>query len=218
MQCASCHKIVAVQLHGEKDMCPSCGEDPTSGENYDPDVFNCPKCGTEMKEVEGSTIFLHARRNAYRQPEKVKVSDVIEKKRISLTSWLRWIVVLPGALIAAFLATFPLHWILYIAFAYNGTLLGFIELPPGANIPIERALYPFVIAITFVLAGYTIAPQYKFNTSVVLTALYLISFTSAIFLAPSQFSLEPRGVLALIGLLLALYIAWRKSRHEEMAS
>ena len=38
------------------------------------------------------------------------------------TYWLRWVAILPGALIAGILSTFPLHWLLYIAFAHNGTI------------------------------------------------------------------------------------------------
>ncbi|KKQ83436.1 MAG: hypothetical protein UT04_C0032G0015, partial [Candidatus Daviesbacteria bacterium GW2011_GWF2_38_7] len=92
-----------------------------------------------------------------------------------LSYWLRWVAVLPGALIGGLLATFPLHWVLYLAFARNGSLFGFIELPLGSNIPVEYALTPFVIAVTFILVGDKIAPTHKFQTSIILTIL-LVSF------------------------------------------
>ena len=132
----------------------------------------------------------------------------------STKTWLRWIAVLPGALAAGLLATIPLHFLLYLAFARNGTLLGFIELPPGANIPIERALYPLVIAITFILVGFEIAPRYKFKTAAVLAALYLIFAIGAIIFATNyglQLSFGARTLGPIAGILTGLYLAWRKS-------
>jgi len=118
--------------------------------------------------------------------------------------WLRWIAVLPGALIFGFLILFPLHWILYFALAKGETI-------SGVNIrPIEYTFAPFVSAITFILIGFEIAPKYKFQTSIILTILhmsfviYLIIFMSA--------PLEIRGILGLLGSFLGLYITWIKSR------
>lgn len=129
--------------------------------------------------------------------------------------WLRWIAVLPGALTAGILMTFPLHWILYLAFARNGTFLGFIELPDGANISIEYALYPFVIAITFILIGFEIAPKYKFKASVSLTIIWLVSFVG-MFIFMAEQGLQLRGVLSLLGALLGLYIAWGQAKLKTI--
>lgn len=128
---------------------------------------------------------------------------------------LRWIAVLPGALIAAFLVTFPLHWILYIGFAHDGTLFGFIELPDGANISIERAIYPAVIALTFVVVGYKIAPGHKYRTSLVLGALYVITFVWALVFMSEQYRLEARSILAFVGLGTGLYWAWRQGKVDR---
>lgn len=134
-----------------------------------------------------------------------------------LMDGLRWIAVLPGALLAGFLITFPLHFILYIAFADGGFLFGLIPLPAGSNETLERALYPFAIAVTFILTGYKIAPRYKFRASAVLTGLYVLAFASALLLAPEQYHLEPRGVLAILGSFLALYLAWRQAKRDRSA-
>ena len=124
--------------------------------------------------------------------------------------WLRWIAVLPGALIAGFLATFPLHWVLYFTLAHGETV-------SGVNIkPIEYNLSPFVIAITFILVGFEIAPANKFKTSVVLTAIWLLSFFGVfIFLSALKPQFELRSALSLLGAFLGLYIAWRKSKSES---
>ena len=122
--------------------------------------------------------------------------------------WLRWIAVLPGAIIFGFLATFPLHWFLYFTLAHGETI-------SGVNIrPIEYMLYPFVIAIVFILVGFEIAPEYKFKTSMTLTILYMSSWLVTMYIISPryQYHLEVRGILALLGSFLGLYITWRKSR------
>ncbi len=132
----------------------------------------------------------------------------------------RWIAVLPGAIVAGLLVTFPLHWLLYLAFAHDGTLLGFIELPPGANISIEHVLSPFVIALTFIFAGNRIAPKYKFKTAITLFGIYLavwsiISiialFKGSIYGLEIHFSGET--ILSLIGALVGVYIV---KKDEEV--
>lgn len=134
--------------------------------------------------------------------------------------WLRWLAVLPGALLAGLLATFPLHWILYLAFAHDGTILGFIELPDGVNKSIEYMLYPFVVAFTFILVGYKIAPKYKFRTTIVLFGIYTLSWFISTFaslflkIEGVQISFSGRTILALLGAAIGLYIASRKNKDK----
>ncbi|MCK5084495.1 MAG: hypothetical protein KAQ64_02480 [Candidatus Pacebacteria bacterium] len=128
--------------------------------------------------------------------------------------WLRWISVFPGAIIASLLATFFLHWILYFTLVNGGTI-------SGVNIkPIEYMLYPFVIAITFIFAGYKIAPKYKFKTAIVLFGIYLIVwstvsvislFKGSIYGIDMQFS--GRTILSLLGAIIGLYTV--KKVNEE---
>ena len=136
----------------------------------------------------------------------------------STKNLIRWVAVLPGALIAGFLSTFPLHWILYLAFAHNGTLLGFIELPDGANISIEQAVYPFVIAITFVLVGAKIAPSHKFKTAITLVCLWIASFVGIfLFMSNQQVQFGARGVGSIAGSLLGLIINYF-SKNRDVAT
>ncbi len=79
--------------------------------------------------------------------------------------WLRWLAVIPGALLGGILLTFPLHWILY------NTLKNFIE--PYPELP-ERILSPFVIAVGFVWLGAWIAPARKTEVAVVLFVLWVV--------------------------------------------
>src|SRR3989344_7756863 len=137
-------------------------------------------------------------------------------------NWIRWVVVLPGALLAGFLATFPLHWILYLVFAHNGTLFGFIELPPRADIPIEYFMYPFVIAIVFVFTGYRIAPAHKLKVASILFVVYFISWIIASIIALEgsikgvSFIFSGRTIFALVGAGLGWYLAKKDSNKERL--
>ena len=131
----------------------------------------------------------------------------------------RWLAVLPGSIIAGFLITFPLHLLLYLAFANNGTLFGFIELPSGSNVPIEYAIYPFVVAITFIYTGYKIAPKNKFKTAIILFIGYLLTWSIISFVALSQNGFQSinmqfsyRTILALLGATIGLYSAKRSEK------
>lgn len=123
-----------------------------------------------------------------------------------------WISVLPGAIIGGFLMTFPLHWILY------GTLVSG-SVVSGVDIePIERFLSPFVTALAFVLIGTYIAPNYKFKTAITLSILYFASFISVSIFMSEIATFELRGVGALIGVFLGLFIAWKKYKPDPHTS
>lgn len=114
---------------------------------------------------------------------------------------------LPGSLLAGILAGFPLHWMLY------STLTTFID--PYPELP-ERILFPFVMATVFVWAGSRIAPEYKFETSIVLFGIWLFLIGGFVFLTMSGVSYMGRKLyfqgggigplMAIVGVFLGLYI------------
>ena len=137
-------------------------------------------------------------------------------KQSTVLYWLRWLSVFHGALASGFLATFPLHWVLQFIFTTArgeepalGSLRFFLNLLhlDNAN-SVEYLLYPAIIATTFIIVGYKIAPRYKFKTAVVLFGIYTITWIviSLITLfdgVDKQFSV--RTILALMGAILGLY-------------
>ena len=76
-----------------------------------------------------------------------------------LNYWLRWLAVLPGALLASVVSSFVLHWSLYYFFKE------FIQ--PYPETP-ERILIPLVMTSVFILTGNYIAPKYKNTISIIL--------------------------------------------------
>jgi uncharacterized BrkB/YihY/UPF0761 family membrane protein len=139
-----------------------------------------------------------------------------------LKYWIRWITVFPGALLAGFLITLPLHLVLYLAFNNDENFLGFIELPPGSNTSIEYAVYPFVVALTYVFVGYKLAPKNKFKTAVTLFLIYFIVWSiittlsllqGNIYGVESQFTW--RTLLSLIGAVTGLYAAKKDSKIKK---
>jgi len=127
----------------------------------------------------------------------------------------RWIAVLPGAWLAGFLATFPLHWILYFTLVNGETI-------SGVNIePIEYNLYPFVIAIVFILVGSKIAPKHKLKTSVILAVLYVLFIIGSVILGLQngiEMSFGIRTLGPIVGLLIGLFIIWQKSKYNIKSS
>ena len=79
--------------------------------------------------------------------------------------WLRWLTVVPGAVLAGLLATIPMRYILW------KTLTEFIE--PYPELP-ERILTPFVICGVCVIASSRIAPEYKKQTALVVFASLIL--------------------------------------------
>lgn len=112
---------------------------------------------------------------------------------------LRWLLVIPAALLAALLSRFPLHFVLY------QTLSSIIEPYPEAP---ERILAPFVSTLSFVWVGAKIAPKYQTETAVGLFGLCLLLVGAGIALALTNFhagntavSLQFKGLPVGMGLL-----------------
>ncbi len=98
-------------------------------------------------------------------PEEVVRQPTMRRIMDQFKYWLRWLAVLPGALLGGLLLCIPLHFILY------RTLTEFID--PYPELP-ERILSPFAIAVGVVWFGAKIAPTRKIETAVVLLGLWMV--------------------------------------------
>lgn len=120
----------------------------------------------------------------------------------------RWIAILPGSIAAAFLVTFPLHWVLYFSFV-NGSIFS------GFNIEqIEYILSPLATSLFFVLAGYKIAPKYKMKTAIILSSFLIVSTFAGLVIFSELIKPHFRMISGLVGVSLALYIVWKKTKNE----
>jgi hypothetical protein len=131
----------------------------------------------------------------------------------------RWIAVLPGSLVAGFLATFPLHWILYyLAFAQGEPDMGSVRFFTDffinkSNInSVEHFLSSIVTMMIFIMVGFEIAPNYKFKTSIILAILWVVLLLGTTIFMPDRFYLDMRALFTFISILIALYINWKKSK------
>lgn len=86
---------------------------------------------------------------------------------------LRWIAVLPSAILVALLSLFPLRWILYIV------QTKFVEVYPEWP---ERILGPAILSGVFVWIGSHISPAYKFETAAVLFGIWMFVIGGFVFL------------------------------------
>lgn len=116
---------------------------------------------------------------------------------------LRWIAVLPAALLSGLLVTFPIHWIVL--------LIGLVDNPNESVITVngkgllasinpatlERFGYALFVPIAALTAGAMVAPRFKFQTGIVLAVLWGMLLGAAITLALSRGPFEWKMLLAL---------------------
>jgi hypothetical protein len=130
-----------------------------------------------------------------------------------LKYWLRWLGVIPGALLVGVLMTVPLHLILY------STLTNFIN--PYPELP-ERVLTPLVIAAGFVWSGARIAPARKIEAAVILFGLWMVLLGGSVALTLFEVNIWGRQlffrggglapVMAFVGGVIGLLIARKEAR------
>jgi hypothetical protein len=134
----------------------------------------------------------------------------------NFTYWLRWIAVLPGGLIAGFLTSFPIHWVLYVTLRSET-----IFIDPYPELP-ERVLFAFALSATFIWIGARIAPEHKFKAATVLFGLWLLVMGGATLFAAFSGTLELRSggvvtVSSLLGTVAGLYAAKKENSPLKKA-
>ncbi len=131
---------------------------------------------------------------------------------------IRWVIVLPCAVVGGILATFPLHWILvFWIFPHDGSyFLDFIQFQNRVNVSeIELIFTPFVIAILYIWIGAEIAPKYKLITASVLSVLYVCMMIYIFFTAHGQAIFDIKTAGGLLGLCVGMLIVWFRSRKID---
>ena len=113
----------------------------------------------------------------------------------------RWLLVLPAAVVGGLLLSFPLHWFITMNFNSGST----IELAQDAKNTLERALITAVVPFGFVYFGARTAPSHRIWVAIVLTVLLAALLAGArIFyrdLAPLGMVLHVAGFAAAFALL-----------------
>jgi len=135
-----------------------------------------------------------------------------------MPNWLRWIAVLPAALLAIVLSAFLLHLALYQTLTGSGLVEPYPEIP-------ERILLPLVGAVAFIWAGTRVAPNHKVKVAMVLFVLWLIMLGCAVAMVLSgsdfgglQLNFEGGALapaMALIGAVIGLYIVSKQNATEN---
>ena len=106
----------------------------------------------------------------------------------SIKNILRWIVVIPTAIIVAILILFPIHWVVYFS-DFAGTWIGEILKHIGykdINNNVERLLDALFVGGTFVYVGAKMAPNHHFKTAIVLSTVPILIFVYLLFLINSH--------------------------------
>ena len=123
----------------------------------------------------------------------------------------RWVAVLPGAVLAALIVMFPIHWVILLTYGIGGNIIvGFLGVDTA-----ERLVVAFVTPFVIVRVGARISPSRRMETAIglaVATALllgagYMFVFTSPTFAGWYSLHYGATPVLNLAGLAVGLYQA-----------
>jgi hypothetical protein len=130
---------------------------------------------------------------------------------------IRWLAVLPGAVVCAVLSVFLLHLVLYQTLTGSGIVEPYPEAP-------ERLLGPLVLALAFVWGGARIAPFRKVETAVVLFGALLLLIGASVALGltggrigNAQYYLRLGGFPlagSVVGAFIGLYLAYRETSAD----
>ena len=135
----------------------------------------------------------------------------------------RWIIVLPSAFIAAFLITFPIHWVVMLIGACNPTDMSIVTVVDGkecgVSFPLglinseslERIFYSIFVMPTIIYVAYYVAPKFKLYTSIFIgVIIYLLIIIMGIIYPIVSDSIVPEweyGGLAVLEFMIKL-IFW----------
>jgi hypothetical protein len=143
----------------------------------------------------------------------IKLNFMKEK----LIYWLRYVAVLPGALLASILSTFVLHLSLY--YSLREIIAPYPETP-------ERVLTPLVMATVFIWTGSQIAPKYKNTTTIILFGLWLFILGGVVFLTMTnstwldqKLSFQVGGlptIMSVVGALFGLFKARQENKDTDI--
>lgn len=136
-------------------------------------------------------------------------------------SVIRWILVLPAAILGAVLIAFPVHWIVFATFVWGDE--GIVQLSEEAAGNVERVLTAFAMPLALILCGARMAPSRRLSVAVIL-ALLLVTLSAASFWYVLQrpdltFTTPVRGafgiVASLIGIVTSIVLV--KSWHRAVS-
>lgn len=121
--------------------------------------------------------------------------------------YIRWLAVIPGAVVCAMLVTFPIHWLIVIV-ADSEIISAF----PADTF--EYLAYAFFTPFNLIVSGSYIAPAYKLQTGRTLSVILALMYTYVIFFSDANFLLSgmyftASVVLCITGILTGLHIVRR---------
>jgi hypothetical protein len=126
----------------------------------------------------------------------------------NMKSVLRWMAVIPTAIIAAILVIFPIHWFVFFSgisetwvaeiFKYIGFTI--------TNDNIERLLDALLVGGTFVYAGAKMAPTHHLKTAVALSTILIGVFIYLFYLINSHQGYKMDETVWSMGIKIAMVI------------
>ena len=146
-------------------------------------------------------------------------ADEVESTQIRpLLYWLRWLGVLPAALIAVLAVSFPVHWAVLIISSRSGgedQVLSLSSLPPET---LERLGQAFFAPLAFIYVGAKVAPAFRLHAALALMILWAMALGAGLTYAATINAYEgwgwaefaAVGVLGVAGLVSGGYAVYEK--------
>lgn len=130
-----------------------------------------------------------------------------------MVSFIRWMFFIPIALLLGALATFPLHWLIFLSLGKGDFLYEYRDY-------IEYSIYPFVIGYVFVVSGIYLAPVNNninvakgltiFWILAVIVCSFVLSLKGFVFTTQSYISM-PLGIL---GTIIAYWVISERIKNN----
>jgi hypothetical protein len=127
---------------------------------------------------------------------------------------LRWVAILPGAMLGGVTAFFPLHWLLGSLFPHGGEyFLDFIMFQKPLDVEsIELTLTPFVFSVFSIWAGAEIAPKFKLAIAFALSGMWLVVGAYLFWSSGGHDIIELKTVGGVAGLVVGPFIVWLRTK------
>ncbi len=130
---------------------------------------------------------------------------------------LRWVAILPGAMLGSVIVLFPIHWMLiFWIFPHDGKYFLDMIWFPDKKVDvahIEDTLAPFLLVVISTFIGAEIAPKYKITVACVLSGMWLIYSTYLFWSSGGQDTLEIKTAGGVLGLFIGPIIVWLRTRR-----
>lgn len=140
-----------------------------------------------------------------------------------MTAVLRWILVLPAAIVGAVLVAFPVHWIVFATFRWGDDNI--VQLSEEGAGNVERVVTVFAVPLALILCGARVAPSRRFGVAISLASLLVVLIATSFWIVLREhelsFTSPVRGIFSMaafvVGTVTAIIVvrSWHQAESDS---